>query len=532
MKDRIQDLKIKNFLLTRFNLKLPNFETKIATTKEEFREWCISRKQIFFAYCLNSVLAQAVLPHKWLLLFDSTNNIDVFEDVLSLNKQHDFIVPVVVNNYKSVDDAILSSINMDIGDRDECISITRMDNDDALSILFIKMLNVHITVLDLDSNSEENPLWLTFNHGVQFDGSNFYRFIQNNNAFVSTVFYIKKQCQLTHPDISPLSINHTNLFKLKKEVKICSTKLPLWLQFVHEGNVLNKIRKNNPIIPDESNGLLKDIFRINPAFKVRNEKKHCTGNQVITSDIKKMQEMTNNKFSEMAHSPRRLNYLIEALYAKKYLEIGVLKGATFKNIIADVKYAVDIKFLFDYQQLGESSNEKYFQLSSDDFFAALTYLEKFDVVFLDGLHTFEQTYRDFCNTLIHTTDHSVILIDDTLPNDPFSALKNQSRAVRMRKHCHNQSKTWHGDVYKLVLLIHDFYPSLDYITIVDSGNPQTLVWRADSKKQRQPVFNDLEKISRLSYFDLIDNFQMLQPDSELVALEKCVSSIFPRLSKH
>ena len=38
-----------------------------------------------------------------------------------------------------------------------------------------------------------------------------------------------------------------------------------------------------------------------------------------------------------------------------------------------------------------------------------------DLVYLDGLHTFEQTYRDLCNTLMHAHPATVILVDDTVP---------------------------------------------------------------------------------------------------------------------
>jgi hypothetical protein len=53
--------------------------------------------------------------------------------------------------------------------------------------------------------------------------------------------------------------------------------------------------------------------------------------------------------------------------------------------------------------------------TSDEFFATLRPSKRYDVAFIDGLHTFEQTYRDVINTFAHLRS-GVILIDDTVPS--------------------------------------------------------------------------------------------------------------------
>ncbi|MEM9244722.1 MAG: class I SAM-dependent methyltransferase [Cyanobacteria bacterium P01_F01_bin.153] len=240
-----------------------------------------------------------------------------------------------------------------------------------------------------------------------------------------------------------------------------------------------------------------------------------------------MNGIIDETLADSHHSVRRLNYLINKLGAKSYLEVGVFKGRTFKQIIAEAKYAVDPEFRFKYQERSKP-NEIYFNKISDDFFRSLDAGKKLDIVFLDGLHTFRQTYRDFCNTLAHTHDQSIILIDDTLPVDPFSALNDKARSKSMRKICNAEhTKAWHGDVYKLVFLIHDFYPAFSYGTIQEPGNPQTVVWKSKIKEKRNPIFDDLEVISRLSYFDLIDNIQVLKIDTEANVLNRCISSLIP-----
>ena len=64
-------------------------------------------------------------------------------------------------------------------------------------------------------------------------------------------------------------------------------------------------------------------------------------------------------------------------------------------------------------------------MTSDEFFRTIRPSRRFNVAFLDGLHTFEQTYRDMINTFAHLTN-GVILIDDTVPVDEYSAIPDQA----------------------------------------------------------------------------------------------------------
>lgn len=87
------------------------------------------------------------------------------------------------------------------------------------------------------------------------------------------------------------------------------------------------------------------------------------------------------------HSSRRINALIQQLGYNNYLEIGVSKGATFLSVLAERKVAVDPHFMFDYLS-HQSSTTKFFQMTSDEYFARHAEHECFDLFFLDGLHTF------------------------------------------------------------------------------------------------------------------------------------------------
>jgi len=218
-------------------------------------------------------------------------------------------------------------------------------------------------------------------------------------------------------------------------------------------------------------------------------------------------------------SVNRLNWARDLIDAKHYLEIGVFKGQTFNSFECAFKDAVDPNFQFDTKAFARPRT-RFFEVPSDTFFMsdAMKGRRPYDLCFLDGLHTFEQILRDFLGTLPLTHENSIILIDDTVPSDMFSAQK-QGVAAKMRRLSGVEGNAWHGDVYKVVYFIHDFCPSLSFATILRPGNPQTLVWR-QPRENFEPVFNDVEKISRLSFpeMDAMRDVMNIMPEREAMDL--------------
>jgi hypothetical protein len=206
------------------------------------------------------------------------------------------------------------------------------------------------------------------------------------------------------------------------------------------------------------------------------------------------------------HSSRRINELARQMGASTYLEIGVAKGQTFFDVAIPDKTAVDPNFRFDWRA-HQTERVRFHQEPSDAYFKKCQ--EKFDIVFLDGHHVFEQTFRDCCNALIVTHDKSVIIIDDTVPNDIYSAWPDAQEATKMRQKAGGKSKSWHGDVFKIVYAIHDFFLMLSYCTINTDGNPQTFVWR-ERREDFRPRFNSLETISRMTWFHMQQNLEVMK----------------------
>ena len=77
------------------------------------------------------------------------------------------------------------------------------------------------------------------------------------------------------------------------------------------------------------------------------------------------------------------------------------------------------------------------RMTSDEYFKKSK--DKFDLIFLDGLHTYEQTIKDINNSLNFINDNGLIIIHDCLPKKIWNQI-----VPRMYGH-------WNGDVWKAIV---------------------------------------------------------------------------------
>ena len=202
-------------------------------------------------------------------------------------------------------------------------------------------------------------------------------------------------------------------------------------------------------------------------------------------------------------SAERLNAIGAQLGGvQRYLEIGVAKGTTFFAVEADEKHAVDPRFRFDPRSRGLQSAERYHPITSDAYFLkAIGQEAPFDLIFLDGLHTYSQTLRDFLASQALAHSRTVWLIDDTVPRDAIAADPDLQR-VQAARQANGQpdDQTWMGDVFKLVAFIDSFCPQFSCFTT--EGHGQTVVL----PKLQEPApkrFNNVQEIDQLSYVDVL-----------------------------
>ncbi|OGA54313.1 MAG: hypothetical protein A3G24_03680 [Betaproteobacteria bacterium RIFCSPLOWO2_12_FULL_62_13] len=185
----------------------------------------------------------------------------------------------------------------------------------------------------------------------------------------------------------------------------------------------------------------------------------------------------------------------------RYLEIGVARGITFHAVTAAHKVAVDPKFRFNIDEARSADPRAvYHPVTSDEYFGAIADPEiPFDVINLDGLHTVEQTLRDFTNALAFLTPAGVILIDDVVPSSYVASLRDLKRYRMLREALQVQSTEWMGDVYRLVFFIETFCQQISYRTIADNHG-QLVAWR-----KRRPMVPErrIEDIGCLPYEEVV-----------------------------
>lgn len=170
--------------------------------------------------------------------------------------------------------------------------------------------------------------------------------------------------------------------------------------------------------------------------------------------------------------------ILDLYESPRYLEIGLYEGQTFRSVDAAVKVAVDPKFAFDLDAARSAEPESQFhEVTSDEYFGSVAPGEQFEVIFLDGLHTFEQTLRDFTNAVSFLSRHGVILIDDVTPISHLSALPDERRFQELRQMLGVESGAWMGDVFRLVYFLDTFWQQFTFRTIEETES-QLVAWRS------------------------------------------------------
>ena len=217
------------------------------------------------------------------------------------------------------------------------------------------------------------------------------------------------------------------------------------------------------------------------------------------------------KFS--GHSARRLNKLALGMRTcHSYLEIGVAQGLTLEQVRVQEKVGVDPHPQFDTLQLPKGIT--FYEMESDPYFETTKPDTPFDLVFLDGLHVWRQTYKDLINSIHSCQTSSIILIDDVVPDDELSAYPDWDAALELKDAAGFTDGRWQGDVFKVVLAIKLFHPELSFCVIGErdrSDNPQAIVWFGpgfDPVKILPASETELLEIERLTYKEVFDEEQL------------------------
>ncbi|TAG85607.1 MAG: class I SAM-dependent methyltransferase, partial [Oscillatoriales cyanobacterium] len=77
-------------------------------------------------------------------------------------------------------------------------------------------------------------------------------------------------------------------------------------------------------------------------------------------------------------------------------------------------------------------------------------IERFDVAFIDGLHTYEQSLQDVLNTLDNLNENGVIVMHDCKPPHVLAACPAQSLQAAIDMNVPGWDGNWCGDVWKTI----------------------------------------------------------------------------------
>lgn len=126
-----------------------------------------------------------------------------------------------------------------------------------------------------------------------------------------------------------------------------------------------------------------------------------------------------------------INVLFEKYSFKSYLEIGVRVAAdNFDKIKTKFKHSIDPNPKGNYTH----------NMTSDEFFENHVKDQKYDVIFIDWMHTEEQAYKDVKNSIKCLNKDGFIVIHDCNPENEF--------LTRSYEEYLNNLGGWNGTVYR------------------------------------------------------------------------------------
>ena len=153
-----------------------------------------------------------------------------------------------------------------------------------------------------------------------------------------------------------------------------------------------------------------------------------------------------------------INYLIEQHNLNTYLEIGLDNpDANFNKVKCQFKHSVDPFYEADHIKNYDLTPEKFekamekltFRTTSDDFFMNTSM--KYDIIFIDGLHTERQAGKDIINALKHLNSGGYVVVHDCLPETEEAQIVPRKQAV------------WNGDVWKCIPELKKQF--VDYVVV-------------------------------------------------------------------
>lgn len=185
------------------------------------------------------------------------------------------------------------------------------------------------------------------------------------------------------------------------------------------------------------------------------------------------------------------------LKPQTYLEIGVASGRSAALASAGTRVVgIDPHPMIE---TGIDAHARLYPTTSDRFFDRWNILDELDtnaldLVFLDGLHTFEQALMDFIHVEPFGDHRTIVAVHDCLP---------VARRIASSKRL---TKQWCGDVWKIVPCLQATRPDLTLLVVPTPPSGLLLISDLDSAS----------KTLRLSYDSIVETYRDRELDYELL----------------
>lgn len=123
-----------HYLITRFNIKVSGAGPEVLNSAGANEEWFQTRMMLFKSFCAPSVLGQISKNFKWLIYFDPSTSLEEIAYMLHSRVPVEFIL---TKDYHSMVQDIIHRIREA---PTPYVITSRMDNDDAISSIFIQSI--------------------------------------------------------------------------------------------------------------------------------------------------------------------------------------------------------------------------------------------------------------------------------------------------------------------------------------------------------------------------------------------------------
>ncbi|QNL92853.1 glycosyltransferase [Lactococcus lactis] len=220
---------INHYIITRFNILFNNQVLNNKIDKIDVRtddNYLKYRFSLFEKYTVPSIKNQTNKNFIWIVLFSTETPKKFKNKIANIETEFPNFRPIFIENSEE-----LQAILLDIFDRERTGTLitSRLDNDDALAFNYVQ------TVQDNVNHNGKTEL-LVFPDGIQFDlkGRVMTKYNFPNNHFSTLICDQKDKVETV------LGYNHMEISNFF-EVKYSSEKMPMWLELVHGGNILNRM---------------------------------------------------------------------------------------------------------------------------------------------------------------------------------------------------------------------------------------------------------------------------------------------------